>query len=709
MTRTIIARFLCTLGTAWVLFGLMLGGSAAQTQAPAATPPPAKLQQLLDLLNDPEVKAWLEQKAASPAETPEETVVEQISGGEAFIRTRLEGLKSAVPRLPAEFANAANIVFTEAGGGRHGVVGGLIVLMIGIGYGAEWLFRRAVFGSASGRREADPATLSERSPSVRILLEATSLGIFAIASAGLFLAFDWPPLLRQMVITFLLAFVAFRILTTLFRFLLAPAQDVAVDHPERLLRIVRIEDAEARFWHKRLTLFAGYFLFGWATVSLMPRIGFSPDVTRLFAYLLGLGLLVLAIEIVWRRPSVQLSRPRVRLWLLTAYLVVLWLIWVAGLIGILWLGIFALILPKAVVGTGKAAQRIADADGRQTMGRTLIDVLIVRGARAVVIALAVGWLAYIWRVSPTANNLPPTAERIVEGLLHGVVVLLVADLVWNFCKAYIARKLEDSGTDSHGTANETARAGRMRTLLPIFRNTLAVFIGVVAVLTILAGLGVQIAPLIAGAGIFGVAIGFGSQTLVKDVLSGVFFMLDDAFRVGAYIQSGSYTGTVASFSLRSVRLRHHRGPIFTVPFGDLGAVQNMSRDWVIDKFLIGVSYDTNISQVKKLVKSIGAELKADPELGPQILETVKMKGVEQFGDYGINLSFGMMTKPGQQSVVRRRAYTMIREAFKANGIEFAQPTVNVGGDEKASAAAAQTVQARKAAEEAATAAAANPE
>ena len=133
-------------------------------------------------------------------------------------------------------------------------------------------------------------------------------------------------------------------------------------------------------------------------------------------------------------------------------------------------------------------------------------------------------------------------------------MLLIADLIWQLAKAYIEFRLELTG---HGSsADELARNGRLRTLLPIFRNALAVFIAVVAVLTILAGLGIQIMPLIAGAGIFGVAIGFGSQTLVKDILSGVFYMLDDAFRVGEYIQSGSYKGTVELFSLRSVRLRH---------------------------------------------------------------------------------------------------------------------------------------------------------
>jgi small-conductance mechanosensitive channel len=102
--------------------------------------------------------------------------------------------------------------------------------------------------------------------------------------------------------------------------------------------------------------------------------------------------------------------------------------------------------------------------------------------------------------------------------------------------------------------------------------------------------------------------GIGAHTLLKDVTSGTFYLLDDAFRVGEYIQSGSYKGTVESFSLRSVKLRHHRGPVYTVPFGQLGAVQNMSRDWAIDKFQIGVTYDIDLDRARKLIKKLGAEL-----------------------------------------------------------------------------------------------------
>jgi small-conductance mechanosensitive channel len=356
-----------------------------------------------------------------------------------------------------------------------------------------------------------------------------------------------------------------------------------------------------------------------------------------------------------------------------------------------WLGIYALLLPRLMAVAGQvAASMVADPNVSAT-ANSFRTVMVERGARALVILLAALWLGLIWRLNPNALTEDDTpASQITRGLLQGVVVLLFADLLWQLAKAYIGRKLEAATTDGAVSSAEVARRDRLRTLLPIFRNVLGVLIATIAILIVLAGLGVQIAPLIAGAGIFGVAIGFGSQALVKDVISGVFYMLDVAFRVGEYIQSGSYKGTVESFSLRSVKLRHHRGPVFTVPFGSLGAVQNMSRDWVIDKFMIRVPFDTNIQKVKNLVKGVGSELKADPELAPEILETVKMKGVEEIGDFGIQLSLAFRVKPGHQAVVRRRAYTMIRQAFMDNGIEFAQPTVQVGGDEKSAAAAAAT-------------------
>jgi small-conductance mechanosensitive channel len=209
------------------------------------------------------------------------------------------------------------------------------------------------------------------------------------------------------------------------------------------------------------------------------------------------------------------------------------------------------------------------------------------------------------------------------------------------------------------------------------------------VLMALAALGVEIGPLIAGAGVLGVAIGFGAQTVVKDIISGMFYLLDDAFRVGEYIVSGSHAGTVESFSIRSVKLRGSRGSLFTVPFGELGSVENQSRDWAIDKFTIGITYDSNIVKAKKLIKQVGIDLKGDPDIGPDIMQPLKMQGVDSFSDNAVKIRLKIMTRPGTQTTIRRAAYYLIKRAFDENGIKFAFPQVRVAGEGGFAAAAAQ--------------------
>jgi len=167
----------------------------------------------------------------------------------------------------------------------------------------------------------------------------------------------------------------------------------------------------------------------------------------------------------------------------------------------------------------------------------------------------------------------------------------------------------------------------------------------------------------------------------------MFYLLDDAFRVGEYIQAGNYKGTVEGFSIRSVRLRHQRGAVYTVPFSLLGAVQNQSRDWVIDKLSVGITYDSDIDRARKLIKQIGLDLAKDPEFAPMILEPLKMQGVDALGDFAVQLRMKMMTLPGENFVIRRQALAMIKKAFDANGIKFAFPTVQIASDSEPSTAA----------------------
>ena len=280
--------------------------------------------------------------------------------------------------------------------------------------------------------------------------------------------------------------------------------------------------------------------------------------------------------------------------------------------------------------------------------------------------------------------------RIAHGALSAVAIALIADFIWHIAKAAIDIKLAETADFGLPNSPEARRRARLRTLLPIFRNILFVVVIAAAALMALAAMGVEIGPLIAALSVLGVAIGFGAQTFVRDIIAGMFYLLDDAFRIGEYIQSGNYKGTVEGFSIRSVRLRHQRGPVYTVPFSLLGAVQNMSRDWVIDKLTVGITYDSDIDKARKLIKQIGLELAEEPEFKPLILEPLKMQGVDAFGDYAVQIRMKMMTLPGENFVIRRQALFRIKKAFDANGIKFAYPTVQLAGDgEPATAAIAQ--------------------
>jgi small-conductance mechanosensitive channel len=411
----------------------------------------------------------------------------------------------------------------------------------------------------------------------------------------------------------------------------------------------------------------------------------------------GVVLVTLTLSVVWRHPERESGlRPRrsqsIVTWLLSLYVVVVWLLLFTGSVTPFYVGVILMLLPIALRGAYLAVNHVLRPPGEMVAEAvpSITTVCLERGLRAALLIGGAYLIAWNLGLDFGALSAPDTATmRLLRGAVNVVVIALLADFAWHLLAAWIDCKLVEASSQTQADSEEARRRSRLRTLLPILRNVLLIVLVTMAVLMALSALGVEIGPLIAGAGVVGVAIGFGAQTLVKDVISGMFYLLDDVFRVGEYIQSGSYKGTVESFSLRSIKLRHHRGPLTTVPFGELGAVENMSRDWVIDKLSVGVTYDTDVDKVKKIIKQIGAELQANEEFAPHIIETLKMQGVEQFGDFAIEIRMKMMTKPGEQFVIRRRAYALIKKAFSANGIQFAFPTVTVAGGADSTQAAAQ--------------------
>jgi small-conductance mechanosensitive channel len=218
---------------------------------------------------------------------------------------------------------------------------------------------------------------------------------------------------------------------------------------------------------------------------------------------------------------------------------------------------------------------------------------------------------------------------------------------------------------------ELSPGSRLQTMLPMLRVGFGVIIAVLAALIVLSRLGVDTAPLIAGAGVFGLAISFGSQSLVRDIISGVFYMWDDAFRVGEYIDTGRLKGTVEALGIRSVKLRHHNGPLHTIPYGQLGAVTNQSRDFATIKFNLRLEPGTDIELVRKAAKQIGLAMQEDPEIAAEVMLPLKMQGIADVADTAVVLRFKFTARPVKPSWVQREYLKRMYRVFAEKGIAFA--------------------------------------
>jgi small-conductance mechanosensitive channel len=194
---------------------------------------------------------------------------------------------------------------------------------------------------------------------------------------------------------------------------------------------------------------------------------------------------------------------------------------------------------------------------------------------------------------------------------------------------------------------------------------------------VLYSLGVQIGPLLAGASVVGIAIGFGSQKLVQDIISGMFFLIDDAFRRGEYVEVAGLKGTIEKLSMRSMRLRHHLGAVQTIPYGEINTVKNLSRDWVTMKLELRLPYDVDIEKVRKIIKKVGQKMMEHEDTGPHMLEPLKSQGVMRVEESALIFRMKFTAKPGEQWVVRRVAYTNTRNALAEAGIEFAHREIKV--------------------------------
>jgi moderate conductance mechanosensitive channel len=707
--------------TAWLaallLSASMAGARAQETPAPAPAEPPAEVRELIDLLRKPAVQDWLAKgaPAGSPVAATTEAVADIKEAGSnlardfrrwvADTRGHVATIRDGAEQIPQELARIGGHLAVEVE--QQGLwqiaifAGGLLLL----GYGCQQLFWVGTRGWRKRVLATPLDTVTARLDVVgqRLAYNLLWLLSFAVGSLGALLLFNWPPYLKSLLSGIFLTIVVAILWGALARFLLSP------NNPK--LRVFPTSDASARHWSRWDVILLAWFFGGYMAMQVLQDFDVDRPVRLPIAYFLGIVLFLLAMVALWRRPALSKTSEERRSKAfnvtlgVSALFAAFWALWFFGMMKAFWLLLVVAGLPAAIRVVDRSVDHVLTPPGSEAAKGppNVVAAALERGARAFLIIGAISLLAWGWGVDLDTLSAGETIWiRALRGVFNALIILLVADFAWHVIRTLIDQHIHASQEmegEEQPDPNEASRRSRMRTLLPILRNILFIVFLVMAALMALSSTGVQIGPLIAGAGLVGVAVGFGAQTLVRDVISGIFYLLDDAFRVGEYIISGSYKGTVESFSLRSIKLRHHRGYLYTVPFGTLGAVQNMSRDWVIDKLQLTVPYDTDLDLLKKLVKQIGKDLAADPELAQDIIQPLKMQGVEAMGEIGMQIRLKMMTKPGEQFIVRRRAYAMLKQRLAENGIRIATPTVQVS-DGDSGAAAAAAIKRQTAAEEA---------
>lgn len=671
--------------------------------------------------------------ADAPAAAPvDETMVWFVVNGIQTLRYRLGEVIAALPDLPYALLF---LVDQLTGNRTPQVIGerlaGLAIILTAAGV-AEWLFRRLFGAFAPDFSRRSPSSQFRRlgQLALRSVVQTLGIGVFALAAlAGFLLLHPETPLVRQAFWGFLAVILGARLAAVLAGLILAPRR------PD--LRLPEIDSRTARALHRWLVAVAAVALAGAMLSHLLTLSGLPEpliELTGITIIAVTTASLVLFICLQRRaiaalvglpaqageKGPVQAEPPgaldvlaaKWHVFLATAlsamglYAIVCRLLTLQsqaprmlGTIGILAAipvvhGLLAMTVRKLVPPVDEAGSRTRSASATGDYAP-----VIMRNLRILLAVAATLLVARRWNIDVALVADSNLGSRVAQSLVTIGITLILAFAFWGVIKTAINRRVPQEEIDPHAHEDLEGGAGslsRIETLLPLLRKFILVVLVVLVAMICISALGVDIGPLLAGAGVVGIAIGFGAQALVRDIVSGIFFLIDDAFRTGEYIDVGLAKGTVERISIRSLRLRHHLGQINTIPFGEIKNVTNYSRDWVIMKLELRLPFDTDLERVRKLVKRVGQGMLADPELGPNFLQPLKSQGVHRMDDSAFIIRVKFMAKPGEQFILRREVYRRLQEAFYADGIRFAPRRVIVDAPAAAADVAAAAVAAEPA-------------
>ncbi len=614
-----------------------------------------------------------------------------------------------------------------------------LLLFFAIGVGAEWLFRRSMINVVKQAAPDEPLPFGSKFKVglLRAAIDAIAVIVFVFGAVIAWLASGLPTdNANHLFITLLSGVLVWRFVAVASRLVLAPRIP--------WLRLPHLSDSEARSAHLKLMLLAGLVVFVlWWSKQLMLGFRIDQAVVAAFGLVDGTIFIVTVIVMIWQLKPRAVETADAdwaqdyvsRNWHILATIGVLFIYALAlgvnfatgasvlnqAIASLIFLGFIPIIdksLRNWVYGFLNEAEgeipaelppaqltdsfqtdvtplhSVEDASQKSAGKVKSYDSVIVGNLRILLFVFAVFVVAEIWDLKLFGLLRSLVGERTASILINISITSLVAYALWGIISTAVARVAgPEPEPGAHAGDGGGVGGTRLGTVLPLFKKFLFVTIIVMLVMIALSSLGVNIGPLIAGAGILGIAIGFGAQTLVKDIVSGLFFLLDDAFRVGEYVNIGDTKGTVEKISVRSLRLRHHNGPLHTVPFGEIQTLTNWSRDWAIMKFEIRVPFETDVDMVRRIIKKVGLQMMEDEELAPFFLQPLKSQGVNRMDDSSFIIRCKFTAIPGNQFVLRREAFMRIQRAFEEKGIKFAprrvivETTSAAGADSQAAAGA----------------------
>ena len=719
------------------------GNPLAQQPAVAPVPAPAvvspEIEALLKVLQDDSQRAELIRALraaapeaegvapAAPASTEPALLAPNTLGAQllqgasqrlAAFSDQLVATVQAIADLPAMLGWLTSLARDPITQSRVLDASWKLLLVLGLGLLAEWAVMQAL---RRPREWLDAHALPhdvgwarlKRLPLVlgRLGLDLIPVAAFALVSYGLISAVRPLPSTQLVMLTANNAYIASRVVMAAARMLLSPAST----H----LRILPVLDETAAYvtiWLRRIVvvLVSSYAV---AEAGLQFGLPWSAhdSILRIALLLVTLFLVIIilqnkqSVSDVLRAPELmegeepdrarrffRMLRDRASdVWHLVAiaWLIAAWGVWALEIQNGFWRLLkvsFGTILILSLAKLADMAMRrvvqrafritpelAARYPGLESRANRYLPVL--KGSASLAIgAIALLFLLESWGLEAFAwFGHGKLGNRLVSSIVSITLTITLALVIWEGVNAAIQRHLERLSRDA-----KAAQSARVRTLLPMLRTALLAVILIFVVLSVLTEIGVNVAPLIAGAGVVGIAVGFGSQRLVQDVITGIFLLLEDAVAVGDVVQLGGLSGVVEHLSIRSIKLRAVDGSLHIIPFSAVTSVTNQTRDFAFAVIDVNVDYGEDTDHVAETLRQIAAEMRQDPRWRPVIRDDLDVMGVDKLGDSGVVIRVRLKTEPSQRWAVAREMNRRIKRRFDELGIDIPYPHQKLVLEEK---------------------------